>query len=184
MPPGSGATRYLIRLNLYPSARRATRRHPIAVLRRFLRTICAQIAEGAQSARVHWRAATPGPFYDGAMRPIGVHHVSINVSDPGASIDFYTSVLGGRVRDDRPDFGIGGAWIDLGTAQVHLIESQVPPNLGQHFAILYDDLDAVVAELRDRGIDVADPRSVGPNRQTFVDDPDGNAVELHQLGTA
>lgn len=117
------------------------------------------------------------------VKPIGVHHVSINVSDPGASIDFYTTVLGGRIRDDRPDFGIGGAWIDLGSAQVHLIESSVPPNLGQHFAILYDDLDAVVAELRDRGIDVEDPKVVGPDRQTFVDDPDGNAVELHQLGT-
>lgn len=119
-----------------------------------------------------------------SMKPIGVHHVSINTSDPEASTDFYTSVLGGTVRSDRPDFAVGGAWIDLGATQVHLIESTVPPNLGQHFAILYDDLDAVVAELRDRGIDVDDPRVVGPNRQTFVVDPDGNAVELHQLGTA
>lgn len=117
------------------------------------------------------------------MKPIGVHHVSINVSDPDASVDFYTTVLGGTVRGDRPDFAFGGAWIDLGSTQVHLIESAVPPNLGQHFAVLYDDLDAVVAEIRDRGFDIEDPRIVGPDRQTFIDDPNGNKVELHQLGT-
>jgi catechol 2,3-dioxygenase-like lactoylglutathione lyase family enzyme len=117
------------------------------------------------------------------MKPLGVHHVSVNVSDPDASVDFYTKVLGGTVRGDRPDFGFGGAWIDLGPTQVHLIESSVPPKMGQHFAVLYDDLDAVVAELRDRGFDVEDARIVGADRQTFVDDPDGNTVELHQLGT-
>jgi glyoxylase I family protein len=116
------------------------------------------------------------------VKPIGVHHVSVNVSDVAVGTEFYTSVLGGTLRSDRPDFGIGGAWIDLGSAQVHLIETAVPPNLGQHFAILYDDLDDVVTELRSRGYAVSDPTVVGANKQTFVHDPDGNWVELHQLG--
>jgi len=119
------------------------------------------------------------------MKPLGVHHVSINVSNTSASIDFYTTVLGGTLRDDRPAFRFGGAWIDLGSTQVHLIENTVPPDMGQHFAILYDDLDAAVTELRARGIAVEPPRIVGTGRQTFVHDPDGNGVELHQLrGTA
>jgi catechol 2,3-dioxygenase-like lactoylglutathione lyase family enzyme len=116
------------------------------------------------------------------MQPLAVHHVSINVSNAAASIPFYTDVLGGVVRGDRPDFDIGGAWIDLGASQLHLIEQSVPPNRGQHFAILVDDLDAAVGELRDRGIEVGDPSPVGPGRQTFVTDPDGNLVELHQTG--
>ncbi len=118
------------------------------------------------------------------MEPIAIHHVSVNVSDSDASVPFYTDVLGGRIRSDRPDFAIGGAWIDLGGTQVHLIESAVPPNMGQHFAILVDDLDAAVEELRSKGVDVADPVVVGPDRQTFVDDPDGNAIEIHQVGTS
>lgn len=118
------------------------------------------------------------------MKPLAVHHVSVNVSDPERSIAFYTDVLGGTVRTDRPDFGIGGAWIDLGGTQVHLIESDVPPNMGQHFAILVDDVDDVVRELRSKGFDVEDAKVVGPDRQTFIDDPDGNAIELHQIGTA
>ena len=118
------------------------------------------------------------------MQPLGVHHVSVNVSNPERSIAFYTDVLGGTLRTDRPDFDFGGAWIDLGTAQVHLIESDVPPNLGQHFAILIDDVDGAVRELRAKGYEVEDARVVGPDRQTFITDPDGNSVELHQLGTA
>ncbi|MDW3215142.1 MAG: VOC family protein [Ilumatobacteraceae bacterium] len=118
------------------------------------------------------------------MKSLGVHHVSINVSNPDRSIAFYTDVLGGTVRTDRPDFEIGGAWIDFGAAQVHLIETDVPPNMGQHFAILVDDVDAVVRELRAKGYQVEDARVVGPDRQTFIDDPDGNLIELHQIGTA
>ena len=122
----------------------------------------------------------------GSLRPVdplAIHHVSVNVSDPDESIAFYTDVLGGAVRGDRPDFGLGGAWIDLGATQVHLIAADVPPNHGQHFAILVADLDATIRELRSRGLDVEDGRVVGPDRQTFLTDPSGNLIELHQVGT-
>ncbi|HMU81179.1 MAG TPA: VOC family protein [Microthrixaceae bacterium] len=115
------------------------------------------------------------------MEPIGVHHVAVNVTDVEAAVEFYTAVLGGRVRDDRPDLGIGGAWIDLGEAQVHLVELPVPPSMGQHFAVRVDDLDAAVVELRAGGYDVADPSQVGAGLQTFLTDPSGNTVELHQV---
>jgi glyoxylase I family protein len=117
------------------------------------------------------------------MQPLAIHHVSVNVADVDAGVAFYTDVLGGTVRDDRPDFGFGGAWINLGTQQVHLIEAEVPPNMGQHFAIRVGDLDAVVEELRSKGLTVGDPMPVGPNRQTFVNDPAGNTVELHEVGS-
>ena len=107
--------------------------------------------------------------------------MAVNVTDVGAAVAFYTGVLGGRVRDDRPDIGIGGAWIDLGVAQVHLVELPVPPSMGQHFAVRVDDLHAVVAELRAGGHGVADPSQVGAGLQTFLTDPSGNTVELHQV---
>ena len=116
------------------------------------------------------------------MKPLGVHHVSVNVSDVAGSLAFYTDVLGGTERSDRPDFGFSGAWIDLGSQQVHLIEATVPPNVGQHFAIQVGDLDAVVDELRTKGVRLNDPFAVGTDRQTNVDDPDGNLIELHEVG--
>ena len=116
------------------------------------------------------------------MRPLGVHHVSINVSDVAASLAFYTDVLGGVLRDDRPDFRFAGAWIDLGAQQVHLIHAAVPPNNGQHFAIQVGDLAAVVEELRAKGLPVSDPFTINDDCQMNVEDPDGNLVELHQVG--
>jgi catechol 2,3-dioxygenase-like lactoylglutathione lyase family enzyme len=112
----------------------------------------------------------------------GIHHVSINVGDVAAAQSFYVDVLGLRARDDRPDFGFDGAWLDCGGQQVHLIEGPVPDGLGQHFAFAVADLDGAVAELRSRGIEVSDPRPVGPGRQCFLNDPSGNLVELNAPG--
>ena len=114
------------------------------------------------------------------MRPLAVHHVSINVDDVDAAISFYTDVLGLGKRADRPDFAFGGAWLDAGGQQVHLIEGTPPSAVGQHFALLVDDLDGTVAELRGRDVEVSDPRPVGSSRQAFLTDPSGNLVELHQ----
>jgi catechol 2,3-dioxygenase-like lactoylglutathione lyase family enzyme len=118
------------------------------------------------------------------IEPLGVHHVSINVRDAAESIAFYTGVLGLTQRSDRPDFGFGGAWLDIGGQQVHLIEAPVPDDNGQHFAIRVADLDAAVAELRERGVDVSDPKPVGAARQSFLRDPSGNAIELHEPGVS
>lgn len=117
-----------------------------------------------------------------AVKPLAVHHVSINVDDVPAAVAFYTDVLGLEVRGDRPDFGFGGAWLDAGGQQVHLIEAPVPPNQGQHFALEVESLAAVVEDLRGRGVKVSDPVRVGTGLQSFLNDPAGNTVELQQPG--
>lgn len=114
------------------------------------------------------------------MKPLGVHHVSIMVPDVDAALAFYVEVLGLTPRTDRPDFGIGGAWLDAGGQQVHLVEGATPNPAGQHFALRIDDLGAAVDELRARGIDVREPIVTGVGRQTVVHDPAGNVVELTQ----
>jgi glyoxylase I family protein len=115
------------------------------------------------------------------MRPLAVHHVSIMVPDVDQALRFYTEVLGLQQRNDRPDFGgLGGAWLDAGPQQLHLVQGETPPGMGQHFAILIEDLDDTIAELRQRGLEVSDPRPVGTSRQAFVSDPSGNLIELHQ----
>ena len=116
------------------------------------------------------------------MRPAGLHHVSINVSDVPAARDFYVDVLGLTERTDRPNFGFGGAWLDAGRQQIHLIEADVPPSMGQHFALAVTDLDAAVAELRGRGVSVTARGPVGTGRQSFLDDPAGNRIELQEPG--
>jgi glyoxylase I family protein len=114
------------------------------------------------------------------VQTIAVHHVSINVDDVAEALRFYVDALGLSPRDDRPDLGIDGAWLDAGGQQVHLIRAAAPPNVGQHFALLVADIDTSVGELRDRGISVTDPTPIGTGRQSFLQDPAGNVVELHE----
>jgi catechol 2,3-dioxygenase-like lactoylglutathione lyase family enzyme len=116
------------------------------------------------------------------MRPLAVHHVSINVVDVEAAVHFYVDQLGLAAREDRPAFPFGGAWLDAGGQQVHLIEADPPAGAGQHFAVLVDDIDAAVAELRGLGLEVSDPKPVATSRQAFLHDPSGNLVELHEAG--
>ena len=129
-----------------------------------------------------WRAPPQRSARLAPMRAAGVHHVSINVDDVDAAVRFYTDVLGLAMRDDRPDFPFGGAWLDVGGQQVHLIEAPVPDDRGQHFALHVGDLDAAIEELRARGVRVSDAQAVGTGRQAFLRDPAGNRVELQQPG--
>lgn len=114
------------------------------------------------------------------VKPAGLHHVSINVDDVEAALAFYVGALGLEVRTDRPAFAFGGAWLDVGGQQVHLIEAARVPDAGQHFALAVDDLAAVVGELRGRGLEVSEPKAVGTGLQAFLSDPAGNLVELQE----
>jgi glyoxylase I family protein len=117
------------------------------------------------------------------MKPLGVHHVSINVRDVDEAALFYIELLGLVRRKDRPDFGFAGAWLDAGSQQVHLIEGDPPAAVGQHFALQVADLDDAVSELRDLGIAITDAAPVGTGRQAFLSDPSGNGIELHEAAT-
>ena len=116
------------------------------------------------------------------MQPLAVHHVSLTVDDVETTQRFYVDVLGLTPRDDRPDFGFPGAWLDAGGRgqQLHLIEGTPPDDRGQHFALHVADIDAAVAELRGGGVEVTDPVPVNAGFQSFLKDPAGNTVELFQ----
>jgi glyoxylase I family protein len=120
------------------------------------------------------------------VAPTGVDHVAINVGDVPAGIAFYTETIGLVQNHTRPDFGFPGAWLDTANGQqVHLIEAAVPNNVGQHFALAYEDLGAAIKELRARGLKVTDASAVGTTgrQQAFAADPWGNTIELHQRST-
>ena len=117
------------------------------------------------------------------VAPTGVDHVAINVADVPGGIAFYTEKMGLVQNFTRPDFGFAGAWLDTANGQqIHLIEAAVPNNVGQHFALAFEDLGAAVDELRARGLQVSDPVKVGTTgrQQAFTADPWGNGIELHQ----
>jgi len=116
------------------------------------------------------------------METVGLHHVSVNVPDLDGALEFYTKILGLPQRSDRPDFGFGGAWLDAGSQQVHLIEGRAPADLGQHLALGVADMVAAISELRGAGVTVTDPIPVASGHQAFLHDPCGNMIELYQDG--
>src|SRR5438874_12450854 len=112
----------------------------------------------------------------------GVHHVAICVDDVDAARSFYIDVLGCTERTDRPDFGgFGGAWLDAGTQQIHLMQMGAPERTMSHFALRVDDLDAWCAHLDGRGAKYQRGDHI-PNAgyQAFLADPAGNQIELTQ----
>ncbi len=107
--------------------------------------------------------------------------MQLNVDDVAAAVTFYRS-LGMTEREDRPDIGIDGAWLDCGAQQIHLLALAAPTDQGQHFALEVDDLDALVTRLRGAGVDVTEPHALGPGlpRQASLHDPSGNRVEIRE----
>jgi glyoxylase I family protein len=115
-----------------------------------------------------------------AVKPLGVHHVNLLVTDVDEAVRFYTDVLGLTVAP-RPDLG-PGAWLQLGEEQVHLSHTaERPAESFQHFAIRVDDVDAAVDAIRaaDWHVDPI-PLIPGAGRQAFLRDPSGNLIELNQ----
>jgi glyoxylase I family protein len=110
----------------------------------------------------------------------GVHHVSINVDDVERTRDFYIETLGFE-SIDRPDLGIGGAWLRMGPQQLHLIELPLVGGFGPHFAIEVDDIEKARSVLTERGVTVSDTSPIdGVCLQAFFHDPAGNQIELNQ----
>ena len=92
---------------------------------------------------------------------------------------FYEDVLGLRripkpaARDSR------GAWFDIdGYAQVHLSERDGKPHDDSHFALVVDDLDAVLANLSRAAAPWTEQEDVFGGRRGFTRDPAGNRIEL------
>ncbi len=116
---------------------------------------------------------------------LGIHHVSILVSDTRRALDFYHGVLGLPLDYDRPEIGFPGAWLYIGQQQLHLLElpqqlATTPPTghggRDHHFAMLVNDLSGLCQALEAHGIAYTLSRS--GRSALFCRDPDGNAVEI------
>lgn len=121
---------------------------------------------------------------------LGIHHVSLVVTDVEKAKHFYGDILGFQQSDRRPDFDFPGVWYDIGETQLHLIVHEPARSLrgtnevdsrDGHFAIRVADVQAVLQRLRQHGIAYEDkPNSVTGWHQVFTTDPDGNVIEFNQ----
>jgi len=122
---------------------------------------------------------------DAGIPVTGVSELVLEVTDLDASERFYSDVLGFPVVERWPDRG--AVWVMAGErTRIGLWRPQVGLAGGRggahvHYAmkISDDDFEAAVARLRARGQEVEVIEfSERYGRAAYVDDPDGNVVEL------
>ncbi|HEX4211200.1 MAG TPA: VOC family protein [Candidatus Binataceae bacterium] len=123
-----------------------------------------------------------------------INHVAVNVSDVDKSREFYEKVIGLK-KIPRPKINIPGEWYGIGENAIHLIGGErregIDPT-GPHIAVEVESFEATKAALKEMDIPFLDgeqmlaklppeaKRMVG--QQLWVQDPDGNVIELRQSG--
>lgn len=117
-----------------------------------------------------------------------ITHVSLLVADTAKSLAFYCDVLGLPISEDRPDLGFPGAWLQVGSQQIHLLELPNPdpvegrPAHGgrdRHVAFHVTDLSQLTTALEKANVPYTMSRS--GRRAMFCRDPDGNGLEFIEL---
>lgn len=137
------------------------------------------------------------------IKVLELHHHGIRIGRSEADLDkareFYSDVLGLENDPGRPEIpGLPGLWMYVGrgeqTTQLHLMgatgQSPVARSAKQdptltHVALAVEDIDEARRELEARGVwHWTIEGLVGENSdQVFMQDPFGNVIELHQIGT-
>ena len=110
-------------------------------------------------------------------------HAHIFASDVAATIGFFESMLGARVVWDEEAAGVRNVRLRVGRGFVHLYDQ--PPKgahgVVHHLGIETDDLDALVARLRARGVPLRNPvRDAGAFRYVMIAGPDDLLLELFE----
>lgn len=113
------------------------------------------------------------------------HHCSLIVASTERALEFYTGILGLEVDPARPDLGYPGAWLSIGSGQIHLLELPNPdpvehrPEHGgrdRHLALQVTNLDGLKEKLSAANITYTMSKS--GRKALFCRDFDGNALEL------
>jgi catechol 2,3-dioxygenase-like lactoylglutathione lyase family enzyme len=138
-----------------------------------------------------------------AIKVVELHHHGIRIGTTSEEVDkarqFYGEVLGLETDSHRPNIPtIPGFWMYVGqgdnTAQIHLMGARGKSPMARsekedptlpHVALAVEDIQEARKELDQRGIWYWSIQGlVGQNSdQVFVQDPFGNVIELHQVGS-
>ncbi|SFB09822.1 MULTISPECIES: VOC family protein [unclassified Bacillus (in: firmicutes)] len=127
------------------------------------------------------------------MKLTQIHHIAIICSDYEKSKDFYVNILGlpmlrETYREQRQsyklDLMVGDTYqIELFSFPDPPVRPSFPEAAGlRHLAFKIDNIEAAVAELKERGIAVEDIRidEFTEKKFTFFADPDGLPIELYE----
>ena len=112
----------------------------------------------------------------------GIDHVQL-AAPAGCEADarrFYGKALG-LEEIEKPE-GLrarGGVWFNCGDQQLHIgVEEGFSPARKAHPAFHVAGYDALLASLRQAGIEVTEDEAIPGLRRSYIHDPFGNRIEL------
>ena len=124
-----------------------------------------------------------------SVRILGIDHVVLRVADMERALHFYCDVLG--CAEERHVEGIGLVQLRAGRSLIDLIEAAAPGSADgeaarnmDHFALRIETFDeaALVAHLEAHDVEVGETveryGAEGNGPSVYIQDPDGNTVEL------
>jgi lactoylglutathione lyase len=123
-----------------------------------------------------------------------IGHVAINTADLSKSLDFYINTMGFpemmRINHDNGDVWLvylrvtDDQFIEIFPgAETEKTSASWHANGFGHLCLMVDDLQAVVDDLKGKGVTMMiEPKSgADGNSQAWLLDPDGNKIELMQM---
>jgi catechol 2,3-dioxygenase-like lactoylglutathione lyase family enzyme len=110
-----------------------------------------------------------------------IDHVTVIVTDAAAARRFYGGVLGLREVPPPREFDFPAIWYDLGGQYLHLLVKPVADTPSpRHFCLHVVDLAAARRHFAGQGVAIAETVKIAAAERFFVNDPDGNRIEILQ----
>jgi glyoxylase I family protein len=108
-------------------------------------------------------------------------HCSVLITDVERSRRFYGGVLGLREIAKPRTFDFTVVWFDLGNQHLHLLLKDRPDAISpRHFALRVADAATARHHFHDKGIATQDTTPIPGADRFFIQDPDGNRIEIIQ----
>ena len=114
-----------------------------------------------------------------------IQHINIQISDRERTREWYEKVLGAEFLDRGPELNSRQLQLRIGSGEIHTTHTPNPAPSG-HFALEIHDWEEMIANLDALGVPYTPPtiRAYSGGHSTYIQDPDGNRIELvqHPLG--
>ena len=121
-----------------------------------------------------------------------VDHVEIIPQNFERTMDFYTNILGFKIKVqrkvDKPPL-IEIAFLELKDSMIEIMSVENPAPLSgtpwqvgyPRFAIEVEDMDKAIEYLKSKGVKISvEPILLGKSKRVEINDPDGLSIELRQ----
>ncbi|MEZ6142335.1 MAG: VOC family protein [Zavarzinella sp.] len=110
-----------------------------------------------------------------------IDHCSVIITNVQSSRHFYGELLGLREIPAPKSFDFVALWYDLGGTYLHLLLKPEADTISpRHFCLHVDSIAEARTHMQERGIPIAETVKIPGAERFFINDPDGNRIEVLQ----